>query len=209
MDQKCVLEKNDDIKNNRRNFIKKLSGVIGGTAACSLLAGNSLSVAFAYSANTTGKIIKGELFSLDDMKTLALISDIILPKTDTPSGAELDCHGFLDHQLNICHSKQEQQDAVAFLVTLNQTSQQLYKKGFNQLTLQEQTQLLTNIEQGIGFNDKQQAVFKKLKALIVFGFFTTELGATKILSYQAIPGGFIGSIPYNKSSTTWGSLSFY
>ena len=55
--------------------------------------------------------------------------------------------------------------------------------------------------------DKQ--AFKALKSLLVFGFFTTEVGATQALNYQAVPGGFKGSVSYSSLKKSWGSLAYY
>ncbi|MDU0353713.1 hypothetical protein RS130_07055 [Paraglaciecola aquimarina] len=48
-----------------------------------------------------------------------------------------------------------------------------------------------------------------LKALIVFGYFTSEVGATQALNYQAVPGGFKGSIPCDENTKSWGSIDYY
>ena len=193
----------------RRTFLRQLSSVVGTTAAYTLLAGDSLTVALAYPIQKDSASKNGLLFTQENMQMLATISDIILPQTDTPSGSELDCHGFVDHQLLHCHNKQQQVNSVNLLAKINTSCQAQYQQHFNQLPLAQQTRTIENIEGLHGFNQQDKNHFQLIKSLVVFGFFTSEIGATQVLNYQAIPGGFIGSLPVNEKTKTWGSLGFY
>lgn len=38
--------------------------------------------------------------------------------------------------------------------------------------------------------------FTPIKQLTMFGFFTSEIGATTVLRYEAVPGEYIGDLPY-------------
>jgi hypothetical protein len=42
-----------------------------------------------------------------------------------------------------------------------------------------------------------------IKELTLSGFFSSEVGATKVLRYVAVPGKFIGSYPYKKGEKAW------
>jgi len=84
-----------------------------------------------------------------------------------------------------------------------------FGKTFPLLQPQQQQQLLTKIEIDDKSSDIQKEQFSFLKALIVFGYFTSEVGATQALNYQAVPGSFIGSIPANSDTKSWGSLAYY
>ena len=42
-----------------------------------------------------------------------------------------------------------------------------------------------------------------MKELTLLGFFTSEIGATKALRYVAVPGKYVGCIPYNKGDKAW------
>ena len=39
--------------------------------------------------------------------------------------------------------------------------------------------------------------FTMMKQLTLFGFFTSEVGATEVLRYEAVPGRYEGCVPYN------------
>lgn len=197
------------VDDNRRQFIKKIGLSLSGLAACSLVAGNGISSALAYSFKDNSADITGQTFNKNQMKILKSIADTILPETDTPSGAALDCHGFVDHQLKHCHSQLQRKQSITIVEKINKFSRDHYQQSFVLMSPMEKAQVLTNIEALKGFSTQDKQHFKLLKALIIFGFFTTEVGATQALNYQAVPGGFQGSIPYTKQSKAWGSLGFY
>src|SRR5262249_4316121 len=45
--------------------------------------------------------------------------------------------------------------------------------------------------------------FTLLKQLTLYGFFTSEAGATRVARYRPIPGPYKGCIPYKKGETFW------
>jgi len=45
--------------------------------------------------------------------------------------------------------------------------------------------------------------FSMIKQLTLWGFFTSEPGATKALRYVAVPGKYEGCIPYKKGDKAW------
>ncbi|XQW86552.1 gluconate 2-dehydrogenase subunit 3 family protein [Thalassotalea piscium] len=195
-------------ENTRRDFLKKLTGVIGGTAAYALLAGDNLAVALAYQQKQLPDK-QPKLFSSAQLTTLASVCQTVIPKTDTLGAADVDCHGFIDHQLLKCHPLKEQQNCIEIINKIEAISQQHLAQSFHLAEQTKQTQLLNDLENHIGFTPEDSHQFQQLKSLIVFGYFTSEVGATQALNYQAIPGGYKGSIPYNENSKAWGSLGFY
>lgn len=195
---------------NKRQFLKGLTAIIGATAASQFASGNALAVALDYQGQKNSAAKAGKLFSHQQMKILHDICSVVLPRTNTPSAAELDVHGFIDHQLTVCYSSEHQKQAKMIVDKVDSQCFKLYKKSFIELTTEQQTQLLVDLEQkNIGFDAKDKQQFKGLKSLLVFGYLTTEVGATQVLSYQAVPGGFKGSIPYKSVGKTYGSLAFY
>ena len=60
-----------------------------------------------------------------------------------------------------------------------------------------------------GFNNEDKQNFKFVKTLLIYGYYTSEVGASKELAYLAIPGEFTGSVPYDSVAKGWGSMSYY
>ncbi|MFN9666692.1 MAG: gluconate 2-dehydrogenase subunit 3 family protein, partial [Bacteroidota bacterium] len=45
--------------------------------------------------------------------------------------------------------------------------------------------------------------FRMMKELTLWGYFTSEIGATQALRYVAVPGKYEGCIPYKKGDKAW------
>lgn len=193
---------------DRRVFLKRLSQAVGMASATALASGAGLNVAYAYQIRPNSAQNTGQVFSQPQMLTLMHIAKTILPKTDTPSGADVDCHGFVDHQLAQCFDKNTQQNMQSIVDDINQYCQQQWSKGFADISAEAQKTVLQKVEARDQFNDTQRGHFKTLKSLIVFGFFTSEVGATKALRYDPVPGGF-KVISYKPGDKAWGSIAFY
>lgn len=205
------MDKNNHVigHSERRQFLRTLSRAVGAGAAMSLVAGVNINSAFAYEISADSASRKGLIFTQPQMAVLAKVARTLLPKTDTPSGEDLDCHGFVDHQLSACYSKQNQVDLAELLDVIDKKAHHKYNTGFAKLPDAERLALLNELEALKGFNSGDKARFTFLKELIVFGYFTSEIGATKALNYLAVPGGFKGSIPYRKGDKAWGSFEYY
>lgn len=201
---------NNQVQQTKRQFLKSMTLLLGTGASASLLSGAGLARAFQYHAGQETSSGRGRLFNTEQMKILRQVCDVVLPRTDTPSAAELDVHGFIEHQLITCFGEWQQQSAISVLTRIDSVSQQVFGSSFNQFSVEQQTQLLVALEnQQQGFTEQDQQQFSQLKSLMVFGFFTTEVGATQALNYQAVPGGFKGSVSYKTLGKSWGSLDYY
>ena len=199
-----------DQEKSRRRFIKGLTTMMGGAAIGSMLTGNAISVAMAYVPQNDSTFTDGKTFNKAQLKLLKQVCAIVIPKTETLGAAEVDTHGFIDHQLFYCHSQAEQASAIAVVNLINKIAVQSFSKAFIKLDAKQQFQLLTELDQGKGrFNQAQCAAFKTLKQLICFGYYTSEIGATQELRYDPVPGGFKGSIPYKNTDPSWATRSLF
>lgn len=203
-----MSEQLDQQQNSRRKFITRFGQVVGVTAACALTTGANLSTAFAYQIRPDSEKSAGKAFSQSQMMTLRHMAAVILPKTDTPSGAELDCHGFLDNQLAVCHNEQQRAEAKTIVDVIENHAKATFSKSYYQLNTQQQTTMLRELEALKGFTESQKQQFKFVKSLIVFGYFTTEVGIKKALRYDPVPGGF-RVIPYKSGDKAWGIHAYY
>ncbi|GGD78860.1 gluconate 2-dehydrogenase subunit 3 family protein [Lacimicrobium alkaliphilum] len=181
---------------DRRSLLKGLGLVLGAHAANTLVSGNGLSVAMAFQQTPEGNR-QLQLLTASQLQTLAVIGDLSIPKTDTPGALATDCHWFVDNQLHHCFEPQEQETVVAILDKIQAASVARFGNGFSQTEPARQLSLLNALEQTqqeFSLTDTQ--AFKLVKSLLVFGYFTSEVGMTKVLAYDPVPGGFKGSVPY-------------
>ncbi|ALS96847.1 gluconate 2-dehydrogenase subunit 3 family protein [Lacimicrobium alkaliphilum] len=180
---------------DRRGMLKGLGALFGAQVASSLLGGQAWSVAMAF--QQTADKHKLQLLSPEQLNTLAAVADLTIPATDTPGALATDCHWFVDNQLRHCFDTQAQTAAGAILDKIEATASGQLGHSFNQAGEDQQLTLLNALEQSEqGFTRNDTQAFKLVKSLLVFGYFTSEVGMTKMLAYDPVPGGFKGSVPY-------------
>ena len=210
MDNPQLFDKPTIADKSRRRFITGITAIVGAATTAQLLGGNAISVAVAYTPNPDSAKTAGKIFSQGQMGQLQNICAIVIPKTETPGAADVDAHGFLDNQLFLCHTKDQQQQAKSILMKIDQVASKEFNKPFSACDKQQQYDLLTLLEKiQNDFNSEDKQNWKLVKGLIIFGYYTSEPGATEELEYVAVPGGFTGSIPYDSVGKGPGSLSYY
>ncbi|MEO1574704.1 MAG: gluconate 2-dehydrogenase subunit 3 family protein [Pseudomonadota bacterium] len=189
---------------NRRRVLLAL-GATAGVAGAAELAGLDRIVAVASSFKPNADSgPDGHVLSASQLAVLRAVCDQVIPATETPGAVDVDVHGFVDHQLRHCHTDDEQRAAVALIERLDAASHERQQTTFVQLGNAEQLALLEDLEAGRGgFSGTDRAHFKGLKSLIVFGYFTSEVGATRALRFMPYPGGFKGSVPYEPGTPAW------
>jgi len=80
-----------------------------------------------------------------------------------------------------------------------------YSKGFLELDQRQRHDLLVLLDNKTkSFAEGEpQHFFSMMKQLTIWGYFSSEPGATKALRYIPVPGDFKGCIPYNEGDKAW------
>lgn len=185
---------------SRRDAIKQLA------LACGLvLSANSLSaLAAGVTAPTDLSRSKKTLLNTDQLALVRELGEIIIPTTETPGAIAAGVHDFINHFVVYCASPEEQQGLVAGLARIEEVAKSRFNKPFLSANKIQQIELLTNMEQAKeGFTADDRAFFKQLKALVTFGYYTSEIGATQELAYLAIPGGYKGNFKFKQVGKAW------
>ncbi|AQT60635.1 gluconate 2-dehydrogenase subunit 3 family protein [Cellvibrio sp. PSBB023] len=189
---------------SRRAALKQLA------LACGLaLSASSLSaLAASFSAPTDFSRSKKTLLTAKQLELVRALGDIIIPATDTPGAVAAGVHDFINHYTAYCASSAEQQQLLATLARIESAAHDEFKTAFTALTNAQQLQLLNAMEQAQnGFSQADRKGLKQLKALVVFGYYTSEPGATQELAYLAIPGGYKGNFKLKEIGRAW-ALNF-
>lgn|SRR5690606_3557946 len=172
-----------------------------------------------------GAVIGGQLFlegctrpatndvaGLFDSSTIDLLGDVadtILPATKTPGAKEAGVGEFIPIMVRDTYTEEDQKTFVEGLGKLEEAANKKYQKNFQQLSIEERTIFLTelDIEQDEYHKNKKSEdpnhYFRMIKQLTMLGYFTSELGATMALRYNPIPGRYDGDIPYKKGDRAW------
>ena len=129
---------------------------------------------------------QAELFGSDEGAILEDVVDTILPATSTPGAKAARVHVFVDLAASRCLGSAEQQALSDALDSLGQT--------FGALPADQRIARL---------NAMDKAAFAMFKELTLLGYFSSEIGCTQALAYEAVPGAYKGCIALAPGQKAW------
>ncbi len=160
--------------------------------------------------NTSHPKSLADAFSLDNIAFLDEVGETILPTTASSPGAKDAKIGeFMKTIVTDCYEPKDQNTFVEGIGKLNDASKAKFSKDFMDLSAQQKHDLLVDLDkEAKDYNKKRKEgdpnhYFAMMKQLTVWGYFTSEPGATKALRYVPVPGRYEGCIPYKKGDKAW------
>ena len=197
---------------DRREAIKRTSYLLGAGISVSALAGVLNGCQAELKADWQPVFLTQE-----EAVLVTAITARIIPSGKTPGAKEVGVPQFIDLMLNEYYLEPEQMHFRSGLKRLEVESQSILKKSFVNGTGEEQDQVLSEIAEGARRQlqkvkdedrDKDKLTpkpfFLMIKELTLLGFFTSKVGATEVLQYDDIPGGFQGCMPLETiNGKTW------
>ena len=127
-----------------------------------------------------------KFFSPAEMELVAIIGELILPRTDTPGARAVGAHEHIDLVLSEA-SEDERHDFRDGLAWLERRSRELYGRGFQTLDLEKQTAILTRISDRKTLqpeDERGNRFFLDIRSRVVFSYYTSEAGLMKELTYK-------------------------
>ncbi len=192
---------------NRRDAIMRVSTMMGGTLAAPWL--TSMLSGCSNSPEEKQAIL--ESFTPEVKNLLAEIAETIIPATDTPGAKEAKVQDYIADIVADCFNEKDRTAFFNGLNDLQKKANETYQKGFEQLDEKQRIEFLTKMEQEAkdyaeankGNKEAPAHIFRTLKGLTLTGYFTSEPGATKALTYVHIPGKYVGCMPLEKGQKAW------
>jgi Gluconate 2-dehydrogenase subunit 3 len=187
---------------NRREALNRVALLMGGT-----IVGGT---AFLEGCKTSDKNIAiGLPLTKEQIAYLDEIAETIIPTTNTPGAKAAMVGEFMQTMVTDCYDEKDQKVFLEGMTILNDASSKKYSKDFLMLNPEQRKELLTSVDK----EAKDYSASKKkgdpnhyfslMKQLTLLGYFSSEIGATQALRYEAIPGKFEGCIPYTKGERAW------
>jgi hypothetical protein len=187
---------------DRRQALYQTSLLLGGTiiGAEAILSGCSPNKPSA----------KSTLFQEGDEALLDDIADTILPDTtDSPGAKQAKAGAFMILIVKDCYEEQEQKIFVEGLKKIQAESQTQFNNSFSALNAVQRHELLTNMDKTATSYESSKETdapphhFSLIKQLATFAYFSSEIGMTKALRYNPIPGRFDGCVEYKVGEKAW------
>lgn len=188
---------------NRRDALSRVALIMGGAiiGAEAFLSGCK---------NPSGTAATGDTFSVDNIALLDEVGETILPATaGSPGAKEAKIGQFMKTIVTDCYEEKDQKTFADGIGKLNDASKKKFSKSFMELSATEKHDLLVDLDKEAKDYNKTRKegdpnhYFAMMKQLTIWGYFTSEPGATKALRYVAVPGRYEGCIPYKKGDKAW------
>jgi hypothetical protein len=147
-------------------------------------------------------------FSDDVIALLDEVGDTIIPQTDSPGAKACAIGAFMKTIVTDCYDEQEQGIFWKGLNELEEKSNKEFGKSFVAMSSRDKHALLEKLDKESKTHAKEDGkeskhYFTMIKQLTVWGYFTSEVGATQALRYLPVPGFFNGCMPYTKGDKAW------
>lgn len=192
---------------NRREMLQRTAVLFGGTlvGADGLFAKNVDWDALEYGPDAKGI----GLFDKKQVRLLNEIADTIIPDTNTPGAKAAKVGQFMAVIVSDCYEPEEQKRFMEGLVTLQAASEKANGSTFQKSTPAQRTTLLNALDkEQLEYQKRKKSgepnhYFRVIKDLVLWGYFSSEIGATQALRYVEIPGRY-ETIEYKKGDRAWG-----
>lgn len=155
-------------------------------------------------------------FSLDinpfQKQVIAEIAEIFIPKSDTPGAKDLHLDDFIIYMIKNCTVPPYKKSFVDGLNVFIEKTERKYRKSFLELGASERIQLVKEEDESAFtlmslFKRKLlnyvPTFFQMMKDLTVFGYCTSEEGATQELNFLPVPGQYIPCQTLKPGQKAW------
>jgi hypothetical protein len=143
------------------------------------------------------------------------VADILIPRTSTPGASDVGVPAFIDVMLKDVYPAEDQQRFLSGLQEIDNEASKEKGKSFVELDAKDQERLVRKLhDSAVGAEREARATSKPnlkrpfvlmTKELTMLGYFTSQVGATEVLQYSAVPGAFHGCVPIKDAGNgkTW------
>lgn len=176
----------------RREVLRRAAWVLGGAisapAALAILQGCSSKDA-PKAADWTPKFFKG-----NEAAVITAIADVILPKTDTSGALDANVPAFIDSMLAEVYAADAQQRFHEGFSEFETSAKDFLKQDKAAQT----TTVKSALEAALATEQPQRPFILTVRELTLLGFYTSELGITENMQYEAVPTVYHGCVPVSQ-----------
>ena len=191
---------------DRREAIRRTALLMGGAVSAPAIMG----VLKGCTARP-GIDWKPEFLSEDQASVVTQVSEIIIPRTDTPGAKDVGVPSFIDQMVKEVYAEEDQKWFTDGLTAFNEAAKKEYSDDFADLDEEDQEAFVRKVHDEAINAEKttdpapRRPFILMMKELTMLGFFTSEPGATQVLQYVAVPGAYKGCIPLSEAGDgrTW------
>lgn len=156
------------------------------------------------------KATRGQLQNHESL--LSELVDVIIPPTDTPGAKEAKVQEYLINFMESCSSNKEYNNFFNGLNDLQETCLSDYNSNFEDCTMSQKIEALeildsdsdsTGLLAKIDNKIRGRSFINILKSLTIEGYCSSEIGATKLLVYVAVPANYQAITTITPTQKAW------
>ena len=202
----------------RREALIRVAALMGGTLSASALqafervytAGHGLAAGASNGATPTAP----PTLNASQRATVSAVVNVMIPRTDTPGALDVGVPALIDLMLRDVYTQSDRDRYLTGLADLDTAATSATGQKFVALESKQQLALVRKFHDTALAEERQQRsahahlerpFILMTKELTLLGFFTSEVGATQVLQYVAVPGSYHGCLPLEKAGNgkTW------
>jgi hypothetical protein len=132
----------------------------------------------------------------DQQALVTNIAEMIIPETDTPGATSVKVPEFIDLILTEWAGDDERAAFLAGLGDIDARAAAMGSPRFVGLPAAKKIELMTALDTATTENTGAVLAFRRLKALTVYGYFTSKPVEQDILKVQMFFNGYQGNVPF-------------
>jgi hypothetical protein len=139
---------------------------------------------------------------------LRIVCDLVIPATDTPGAVAAGVPAFVLVGLAHGLAGEHQMEPAGGLALLERLEADLNRRAGGRFTLlsrARQTAILTELDRAAYAQGNDAAEWRLMKSLIMTGYYTSEIGGSKELRYELVPGRWDPDLPLARDNQAWSS----
>ena len=187
---------------NRRELIQRVAMLMGGAISAPAVLGVLNGCSPKPSASWHPQFL-----SSAEGAIVEEVAELILPRTDTPGARDVGVPAFIDVILKDAYPAEDQARFVSGAKDFDAEAQRAHGKPFLELPQEQRLAFLQKVHDAAAVAERVEAdkevppsqrkrpFVLMMKELTMLGFFVSKPGATQVLQYVAVPGGYQACIP--------------
>jgi hypothetical protein len=146
-----------------------------------------------FSRGTNAEPDQGPVFSSDQFALLEQVSEVIIPATDTPGALGAGVPEFIRQVLGDWGSSETRAAITGVLEAIEKQAWSRYGAGFLGLPGERREALVRALDEELIARD--DIPWRRFKQLVLMGYYHSEVGATRELRYELVPGAWRPCLP--------------
>ncbi len=184
----------------RRELIRLIAGLTGAAFVGADAAGS-----------TAGRE-RRSIYSRADVRFFDEVAETILPRTDTPGAKDAEVGAFIARYSAGRYEPAHLAIVKDGIAQLDARMRAMHGLTFMRASADQKRSVLLAVDAEAKRHEQAKAdadrdrpphYFTLMKQLTLYGFFTSEAGATRVVRYRPVPGKYEGCVPYARGETFW------